>query len=677
MSLMNSMVINSSRKWGQMTSRDQSRDTRNLFRYLLAVSIFYVFLALSGITTSHNGAVFGGADETTTKLMGEVRQQRSDEFLRGSPRVIASLRGIDQQNYTPLDYSGSAVYQKQQSSVIARVNYYLTPVHIILAEKIADSIPLDMGFSLLWWFSTWVLFLAFPVWFYLLGMRMAWGVMCAAVIFFSPTNNWFSYLPSSLISQAVLSCCLLIVGVDFLHRRSWRYVTGGIILGAYSGRLAFTVIQYPPWGIPALLILAIVTLSFLVGKYPLREHFRDFGLVLLAGAGATLIVYIFNQKLYSATLETVYPGQRRESGGSVDQSLWSGGLAWFFQSNFARRANLTNPELIMGPTFVLIPALFLYIKSDLSSTFGTWRKKALQGALTFCLILFCWSQFRWPKWALHFNPLVMIPAKRADQILGVVVLIPLIFLIANTKNVRTKLGSSLFITAFAVGVSSRDMQSTQLVSLPESDSVILMLSVLFVAVITFSLLYFRSAFLRLLPLTVFLVASSVMVNPVVRGVGALGKSDAVAKITSLAEATPFGRWATSGYFQDALMISTGVPQLSGQQPFGPNKDVWQKIDTGGLFEENWNRGQAYIQFVWDPRKNISIWNPSPDVIQVVISPCDSRLQNLKLHWVTSAVPLDYKCLRQRGNVAWMGAPLFIYEIRNSSMFEDPSFDFSS
>jgi hypothetical protein len=124
------------------------------------------------------------------------------------------------------------------------------------------------------------------------------------------------------------------------------------------------------------------------------------------------------------------------------------------------------------------------------------------------------------------------------------------------------------------------------------------------------------------------------------------------------------------------MISTGVPQLSGQQAFGPNRDVWRKIETKNEFENNWNRGQSYIQFVWDSREKMTIWNPSPDVIQIVIRPCDSRLQDVQLRWVTSSTALDYECLRKRGQVEWIGQPLFIYEILNSKMFDNRGFDFS-
>ena len=659
-----------------MAQKSLTQPKTNLLKYLLVVTFLYALLGLLGVTTSHTGALFGNSEERSATIYGEERHQRSDEFLRGSPRVIAYLRGTELKAYTPLDYTGSDSYQVQQKSLIARTNLYLTPVHEIFINKLAKSLPTAMGFAFLWWINVWVLFVFVPVWFFFLGLRSYWGVLCALALFFSPPNNWFSYLPTFLIAQAVMSCCLLIFAITLLGRNKWWNHVTALILGAYAGRLAFTVIQYPPWGIPVLLVTGIVTVLFLFKGRPDRSLIRNFLMVLFAGTIAAVIVYIFNKSLYSTALDTVYPGQRREAGGNGDQGLWSGGIAWFFQSNFARHANLANPEVIMGPTFVLIPTLFFYFSRDILSGLTDWLRRAVNGGLSVCLALLCWSQFHWPNWALKFNPLVFIPSGRADQILGVVILIPLFLLIASTEGTRVKSGIALLVTALTVGVASRDMQSTQQLFLVGSDASVLMLSVLAVAVVTFSILKFQHPIFRITPLIVLMIASSVGVNPIVKGLGALGDSQAVSVVMDLGKSSPDGRWATNGYFQDALMISTGVPQLSGQQAFGPNKDVWRKIDTKNEFENNWNRGQSYIQFVWDSREKMTIWNPSPDVIQIVIRPCDSRLQDVQLRWVTSSTALDYECLRKRGQVEWIGQPLYIYEILNSKMFDDRGFDFS-
>lgn len=648
----------------------------SLFRYLIAATTLYFLFAVFGITTSHTSTLFGSADEKSHVILGEARQQRSDEFLRGSPRVVGSLRQIKLANYTPFDYTGSPEFQKNQTSPLARVNYYLAPINEIVVDQAVKLLPLEMAFSLLWWQNIWLLFVAVPVWFVLLGRRPEIGALTALLVFFSVSNNWFSYLPSNLIAQSVASACLVMIALKLLSRRRVLSSALAILLAIYAGRFAFTVIQYPPWGIPIILMVAVVTALQIFNVRDRWQVIRYLLVVLCGGALATLCVYVYNRQLYDVALTTVYPGQRRDSGGNNGQGLWSGGLAWFFQSTFARRGGFANPEVILGPTFVVIPTIFLLVNAYAQDLIDRRLRQTVTTLVVGILILICWSQVNWPKWALFLNPLVFVPAARADQILGILVLFPLVLILSSKAQIQIRTSVCVMATLLTIAIASRDMQSIKLAFLPESGEIILTFSMVMVAVITYCLLRFRSFFAKTLPLVILIIGSSVLVNPLVSGLGALGESDAVKVIRTLGDSAPNGRWATNGYFQDALMISTGVPQLSGQQPYGPNMQVWRKIDTQNKFEDNWNRGQAYIQFVWDPRKDVAIWNPSPDVIQVVINPCDSRLQDVQLHWVMSSIELSYSCLVKKKQIEWMGLSTYVYQVLNSKMFNDRDFDFS-
>jgi hypothetical protein len=652
-----------------LTSIDSSRDEnsrKNLYRYLLLVTVLYLLISGLGVTTSHLSAISGSTEENSGLLLGSPRPQRSDEFLRGTPRAIASLQGIELENYTPFDYSGTSEYREQQNSLASQLNYYTNPVHTIIVDKISKFLPTEAAFAASWWLNVWLLFISVPVFFYLLGLRISVGFLCAVAVFFSPTNTWFSYLPSALFGQAFGSASLTLIALHLLRGQRSSHKILAILCAFYSGKMAFSVAQYPPWGIPVLILTAIIVISFLSAQHIDRTLVISSLKILLIGSIAALIVIFYNRQVYSITLDTVYPGSRRESGGNGDQILWSGGISWFFQSTFAKVANLANPEVILGPTFLLIPVLFAYFKSKSTDLYLQWFRRAMTGCLALVLILIAWSQFHWPKWALTFNPLVWTPSARADQIVGVMILVPVFMLVNFVPKKSFKWSSVVLVVLFTIGIASRDMQSTLGKFLPGAGIEILMISILMVCVMTICYVGFTSPFPRVAPLILFLISSSVLVNPVVRGIGALGSSDAVSTMKELSETAPDGRWATTGFYQDALMISTGVPQLSGQQPFGPSKDFWRKLDTQNKFENNWNRGQAYINFAWDPREDLVIWNPSGDVIQIVTSPCRPNLQDLGLRWVTSPIPLDYSCLVERAEVQWMEAPMYIYEVRTSN-----------
>ncbi len=658
------------------TETGESVNLKNLCKYLVLISLIYCLAGLFGITTSHTSTLFGDTNEKSYVILGEARQQRADEFLRGSPRVIAYLSGVKATSYTPLDYTGTLEFQQNKKSSLARINYLLSPINEIVTDQVSQRLPLKMGFALLWWQNVWLLFAVLPIWFFLLGRNIGTGILTAVLFFFSASNSWFSYLPSNLISQAVASACLVMIALKLMARRKVLWSSVALLLAIYAGRYAFTVIQYPPWGIPVILFVAVVTTQEIFTSRNWRQVLKHLIAVLCFGSVAIFCVYIYNRRLYDVTLSTVYPGGRRESGGNANQSLWSGGLAWFFESSFARKGGFTNPEIILGPTFIVFPTFLLLFQASIRDLIDRRLRQTVSALLIVALILICWSQVRWPQWTHFMNPLVFIPAGRADQIVGVIVLLPLVMVLSSQARIQIKTSTCLVATLFVVAITSRDMQAVKLEFLPNSGEITITYSIIIVAVITFSLMKFGSPIAKMLPLVIFVIGSSLVVNPIVSGVGALGKSNAVTVLKDLSKTSPNGRWATTGFYLDALMISTGVPQLSGQQPYGPNAEAWRKIDTQSKFEDNWNRGQSYIQFVWDPRKDIAIWNPSGDVIQVVISPCDTRLQDLQLHWVMSPTPLSYGCLVEKNQVKWMGAPVYIYEILNSPMFDNRSFDFS-
>ena len=159
--------------------------------YFVVVFLVYLLVSALGITTSHTSILFGAESEKSHILLGQPRHQRSDEFLRGSPRVIASLRGIDRGSYTPLDVSGSDEYWNPHNSYLGKLVEWTRPPNEIIIEKVADIAPLRVGFSMLWWGSTLLLLIALPLWFKLLCRSITVGAICALAIFFTSTNAWF------------------------------------------------------------------------------------------------------------------------------------------------------------------------------------------------------------------------------------------------------------------------------------------------------------------------------------------------------------------------------------------------------------------------------------------------------------------------------------------------------
>jgi hypothetical protein len=643
-------------------------DLKRFRSYVAGVLVVYLLVALLGLTTSHTSIVFGSEDEKASIVLGEPRSQRSDEFLRGSPRVIASLQEIPLQNYTPLDYTGSSKFRDTQAGIIGKVVRWSAPIHEIVIGEVGRRLPLAMGFSLQWWSSHVLLLIACPLWFVLLGRSGRAGGYCALAILFAPPNAWFSNLAAFLLANAIAAMSVfLLLGqiVERLKRRRFVLPVVGL-LGIYAGRMAFTTAQYPPFGFPILGLVALVSLGALWRNVKHRRHHWPYIVFATAAIFGVILVWLHNRMLYSIALDTVYPGKRRDGGGeSSEMFSWSGALSWFLQSSFVRARGGGNPEYALGPTFLLIPVLIIMIRQRARNMIDDqiMRTPLLLG-LMWLLIIAAWAQYRWPSILVNgLNPLTWVPGNRAWQILGVIV-IPVLFLVLGRRSGHTEhfsIGEALVCSLAVAAFTAGGLNALKAAVLPEANNSVIVLSVFFSVAVTFTVLAIRQFDLRVMGLVAFLIFSSILVNPLTRGLGAYQDSRAKSTILRLAAERPRDRWATTGFFEDALMISTGVAQLSGQQPLGPNKGAWRLIDPKEQFVDSWNRGQSYINFAWDGRPDWTIWNPSGDVIQVVISPCSKKLSRLRLGWVMSIQPISFPCLTKRAIVSWMGNDLFIYE----------------
>lgn len=642
-------------------------DQRRLRFYVVAVFGAYLLLVLLGITTSHTSIIYGSESERSTVIAGEPRNQRSDEFLRGSPRVIASLQEIPLRNYTPLDYTGSSKFRDAQSSVLGKFVRWTAPIHEVFVGEVGRRLPLSMGFSLQWWSSYVLLLLVCPIWFVLLGRSGRAGVYCAVAVLLAPPNAWFSNLAAFLFANAI-GAAVLVLMVPQLIRRLRRPVHQVLVLllfGIYAGRMAFTTAQYPPWGIPIIGLVGLASIGALRTHFRISQPIRKLAGLAAASIVGVGLVWLHNRRLYSVALDTVYPGKRRDDGGSTEIFSWSGAMSWFLQSSFARTRDLANPEYALGPTFLLIPVIFLTMRQRARRLIDDRViMNSILFALPWLLVVILWAQYTWPSALVGtFNPLTWVPGNRAWQVAGVLV-IPLLFLVLGGRSSRTErfsLGESVVCSLAVATLTGSGINALKAAVFPEVDNSIVVWSVFFSVAVTFLLLFVRQFDLRSSGLMLFLVLSSIFVNPLTKGLGAYEKSEARSTILRLASERPLDRWATTGFFEDALMISTGVAQLSGQQPLGPNKAVWRLIDPKGQFVDSWNRGQSYVQFAWDGRTDWTIWNPSADVIQVVINPCSKKLSRVHLGWVVSLQPISFPCLTERAVVPWMGKPLFIYE----------------
>ena len=643
-----------------------STRAKQYLQYALLVTFVFGVLVGFGVTTSHSSVFTGDASEKSHTLIGAARHTRSDEFLRGTPEHVARIRGVKSETKTPFDVANHKGVLGNKSNSYKKILNFLSSPEDRIFQALQKFLPLEQSFALNWWWGVYLLFLVLSAWFALLGGSIRGGSLTAIALIFVTPSAWFSYTPARIIVIAVIGCTYVLLALKVLATKlpsAVRYF-GASCLVTFGAISLVSLAQYPPWGFSILAVLLSITISPYIRRNRLTLPIAHVLLICGLGIVVAATQWLANKTQYTVTLNTVYPGKRRSSGGSGGGPFLGGSISWLLQTNFARTRDYMDPEKSYGPTILFIPYLALI------SMYWQHRKefRQLYGAVAasvFFVIFALWSQAEWPASLLHFNPLVLVTAFRVSTILGSLVILLLghalsTFAKSSKANEDTRL-LSLFVALGIIIFSIRDVEwlrTTYFIGAPPWKSFI---SVLGSALLGGLLVSRVRSQVKLIVLASACVATSIFVNPITVGLGPLSHSHAVTTLQELARPDQTMRWATTGFYEDALMVASGVPQMTGQQSYGPDYKTWELLDPQRNFESSWNRAQAYINFQWDIGKEVNIWNPSPDVIQVVLDPCEPRLDRLQLGWIITPNQISSSCAILTKTVKWMSADLFIYQ----------------
>jgi len=168
-------------------------------------------------------------------------------------------------------------------------------------------------------------------------------------------------------------------------------------------------------------------------------------------------------------------------------------------------------------------------------------------------------------------------------------------------------------------------------------------------------------------LTVILSAATVItVNPILFGLGDLYTSSTAVyfRDAGVQARQTDHLWATDDTGLISLMTASGVPTINSRILSGPNHAAWSRLDPNPQDIDLWNRGGGtHIWIQWDENAtDVSLSNPSPDIILIDSSPCvlAARIPNLEM--ITSHQPLNASCLTSAGTLEWAGQTNYVYSV---------------
>ena len=646
--------------------------------YMITLCVLYVLLVAFGIHTSSLGQVTEEGPAPSGIVYGTPKPIRSDEYLRSTPAQIGWRRftrraGVspDRVMSTPLDAtyptSDLGVATPSPLSTQRDVSWLVDKVQH-LDSAMSHKLPILQDFTATWWRGTLYMFLGMALLFGALGLSWRWSAVASLMVFFSPANQWWSYWPLESMGTALLSAGLLATALSRASRGNQPpgklsrllSATWTVLLLAAAGVLGLRLPNtYQPWSVTVTVVTGAVLMGMVIGR---RFSFARTKWYLLCGSTAAVVaaIPVVNRLRGSlgSMLNTVYPGERRFSG-LTGYPRWGSALNWELQR--AASAAVNQSELSIGLVVLIVPAFIVLLAGRQNRQSPLYWPLALGTAVI--SVFYLWTSVTWPHWLSSITFLDRIPPDRTLQIIGVV--IPVLYVLA---------------VAFAKGDAYADVSRKAVVAVTFATVVVLTLQdgsilrgslpwvgvgALWATAVVSGLLISLPLAGRFVRLSVTLLVLAVVlsganVNPVMRGLGFLGKSKSQRALAA-AISQDDRRWASDSFAIDVAATAAGMRLLSGNQGTGPNFAAYRVLDPPSLDINKWNRAGSYVTFSWTTGPDIVFANPSFDVVQIQIDPCNQVLDRFDLAWVASSGDQPgHSCLTLTQTFPFQGMTIRLY-----------------
>ena len=533
---------------------------------------------------------------------------------------------------------------------------------------------LDAGVAWQWWIPALALVSGCYLFIVsLLPRRPLTAVLIAVALFFTPMLQWF-YTPSSF--WPVAWPLLAMTGLVWIlndERRWVRYFWAGLV-----GYTAVTMAMglYVPFMIPGMVIF----LTFALGYMFRVRHMQGATLwnvvarlapLAAAGFAALTVTTIWAATrfdTFTAIQNTVYPGQRVEQTGSlVSRDPFLTGIAGapWNESLKSLGASLLGPNSSEGSSVILLcvfvlPGLIWFAVRS----FGRNRERDWLLISSLVGFGFIAAYMFIPGWdaLAQLMQFSRVPVERFR--IGLIVLLPLFAVLTIEQVGRSSRRFSILLGFLCSGATAallltlwfrfKTLDSNVLAHAPSWKIV----AVLLVATVFFLFLR-RGAVIAAACLLTASLLISWGVNPIYRGVYDLSKTKVGIAVHDENYRDP-GIWIGTGTYETmAVLVQTGVPSLSGVQTYPP-KEMWDKIDPAGSFEDKWNR---LARVIWTLKTGtMTVDNPAPDVIEVTVDPCSEFVQK-NIKFVLSDIDdATQECLVPTQAVQQGTRPMQIFEV---------------
>lgn len=619
-----------------------------IYKYRFVLSFLLLIMLVSfKISGSSMGCwkLFLGDGESGIRL-GEPRVWRSDEWG----------------TLTPLCF-------RQQYNTLGPYNRYSQTLGSILTDNMLvygqpswDILTLfrpfywgylffgsDRGLSWFWCSRLIVLFLS---WFEL-GMLITDGqkklsVMLSVCVSFAPFLQWW-FAINGLVEMLIYGACF-VLGSNYLVSRAFNPRKIAVAVGMAVCAVGYVLTFYPTWMVPVAWGFVPLFLWVVIWKFN-RNVLRRVDVVpwllifVITAAGLTVLA-VTSWDVIKAELNSVYPGNAPSSSGGT-------GLWWMMKYPISLVSRFSMNELIVENSSIIcfapagfILALWVIIKE---------KKKdplliLLLGINLFLAWYYCVGI---PKWLAKMLLLSFVNSNRGPQVLGFLRLTLFVRAVALKEKAPKRwlaalaaVISSAVPMRLALGFTKYEPGGLRYEYFDTAEKILVVWAIL---AVVFYLLYRarKSKYtMAVLGVCTVVLASSIWINPVAKGVPEITKSETMQQIRDLVKEDPQAIWLVV----DMAYPATNIPAMAGADCLNttqtyPQKTRWEMLDQEGEYEDIYNR-YCHIRASLGSKTMLEL--VSTDYIEVTLSP--EELKKLNIRYIVSTNDFDEKIAARTTNI---------------------------
>ena len=619
-----------------------------IYKYRFVLSFLLLIMLVSfKISGSSMGCwkLFLGDGESGIRL-GEPRVWRSDEWG----------------TLTPLCF-------RQQYNTLGAYNRYSQTLGSILTDNMLvygqpswDILTLfrpfywgylffgsERGLSWFWCSRLIVLFLS---WFEL-GMLITDGqkklsVMLSICVSFAPFLQWW-FAINGLVEMLIYGACF-VLGSNYLVSHTFNPRKIAVAVGMAVCAVGYVLTFYPTWMVPVAWGFVPLFLWVIIWKFN-RKVLRRVDVVpwllifVITAAGLTILA-VTSWDVITAELNSVYPGNAPLSSGGT-------GLWWMMKYPISLVSRFSMNELIVENSSIIcfvpagfILALWVIIKE---------KKKdplliLLLGMNLFLAWYYCVGI---PKWLAKMLLLSFVNSNRGPQVLGFLRLTLFVRAVALKEKAPKRwlaalaaVISSAVPMRLALGFTKYEPGGLRYEYFDTAEKIVVAWAIL---AVVFYLLYRarKSKYtMAVLGVCTVVLASSIWINPVAKGVPEITKSETMQQIRDLVKEDPQAIWLVV----DMAYPATNIPAMAGADCLNttqtyPQKTRWEMLDPEGEYEDIYNR-YCHIRASLGSKTMLEL--VSTDYVEVTLSPED--LKKLNIRYIVSTNDFDEKIAAGTTNI---------------------------